>query len=87
MRDGFRAPVKMVGATTEEVEVRYPKGGEKFPLTDREIVEKYDRLAALVMKPRHAADLKEMVLDLARCKDVGELSRLLATDVASPFRE
>lgn len=86
-RWGTRLIAIFTDGRTEEIEVRYPKGGEKFPLTNREIVGKYDRLAALVMDPRHAAELKEMVLDLERCKDVGELSRLLATGVSSPFKD
>ena len=76
---------KFVDGQTEEVEVRYPKGGAKYPLTNEEIVQKYDRLAALVMQPGHAAELKEVVLGLEGCKDVADLSRLLCKDVAAPF--
>jgi aconitate decarboxylase len=85
-RWGTRLTATFTDGRTKEIEVRYPKGGAKFPLTNQEIIEKYDCLAALVMEPRHAAELKEMVLDLERCKNVGELSRLLATDVSSPFK-
>lgn len=85
-RWGTRLIVTFTDGRTEEVEVKFPKGGEKYPLSNQEIVQKYDRLAALVMKPAHAAMLKEMVLGLERLKDVGELSRLLSTDVSSPFR-
>jgi aconitate decarboxylase len=86
-RWGTRLIATYTDGRTEEVEVRYPKGGEKFPLTNQQIVEKYDRLATLVMEPRHAAELKAMVLELERCKDVSELSRLLAIDVSSPFQD
>jgi len=86
-RWGTRLIATFTDGRTEEVEVRFPKGGEKFPLSNQEIVEKYDRLAALVMKPGHAEALKELVLDLERCKDVAALSRLLSTDVTSPFKE
>ena len=66
--------------------MRYPKGGPKYPLSNADIVDKYDRLAALVMEPRHASSLKDVVLGLENCKDLGELTRLLSTDVASPFK-
>lgn len=84
-RWGTRLIVTFTDGRTEEIEVRYPKGGAKYPLSNEEIVHKYDRLAALVMEPRHAADLKDVVLGLERCQDIGELSRLLSTDVSSPF--
>lgn len=84
-RWGTRLAATFTDGSTEEVEVRYPKGGAKFPLSNDEIVRKYDRLAAMVMKPARAAELKGLVLGLERCKDVGELSRLLSADVASPF--
>lgn len=84
-RWGTRLTVTFTDGRTEEIEVRYPKGGAKHPLTSEEIVEKYDRLAALVMEPAHAAALKNAVLEIERCEDVGELTRLLSIDVASPF--
>src|SRR5689334_14991023 len=61
-RWGTRLAVTFTDGRTEEVEVKFPKGGEKFPLSNDEIVRKYERLAALVMKPAHAAALKDLVL-------------------------
>ncbi len=84
-RWGTRLIATFTDGRTEEVEVKFPKGGPKFPLSNEEIVQKYDRLAALVMKPGHAAALKDMVLGLESVKDIGELSRVLSTDVSSPF--
>jgi aconitate decarboxylase len=85
-RWGTRLAATFTDGRTEEIEVRFPKGGEKFPLSNDEIVRKYDRLAALVMKPAHAAALKDLVLGLESVKDIGKLSRLLSTDVSSPFK-
>jgi aconitate decarboxylase len=86
-RWGTRLVVTYVDGKTDEVEVEYPKGGAKYPLTNKEIVEKYDRLAALVTTKKHADDLKQIVLDLENCRDIAELSRLLSIDVASPFEK
>jgi aconitate decarboxylase len=84
-RWGTRLIATFTDGRTEEIEVKFPKGGAKFPLSNEEIVRKYDRLAALVMKSGHSAALKDMVLGLESLKDIGELSRLLSTDVSSPF--
>jgi aconitate decarboxylase len=86
-RWGTRILATFTDGRTEEIEVRYPQGGPKFPLTDEDIVRKYDRLAALVMEPKAAAALKDLVLNLERCTDVAELSRLLSTDVTAPFKD
>jgi 2-methylcitrate dehydratase PrpD len=85
-RWGTRLITTFTDGRTEEIEVKFPKGGAKFPLSNDEIVRKYDRLAALVMKPAHAAALKDLVLGLESVKDIGKLSRLLSTDVSSPFK-
>jgi aconitate decarboxylase len=84
-RWGTRLIVTLTDGRKQEIEVRYPKGGPKYPLSNEDIIDKYDRLAALVMEPRHASGLKDVVLGLEHCKDLGELTRLLSTDVASPF--
>lgn len=86
-RWGTRLVATFTDGRAEEIEVNFPKGGAKFPLSNEEIVQKYDRLAALVMKPARAAALKDMVLGLESLKDISELSRVLSTDVSSPFRD
>ena len=86
-RWGSRLIVTYTDGRTQEVGVRFPKGGEKFPLSNAEVVEKYDRLASLIMKPSHAAELKDVVLGLEQCKDMGKLSRLLSMEVSSPFAD
>lgn len=84
-RWGSKVSMTFTDGRTEEVAVAFPKGGAKFPLSNDEIAQKYDRLAALVMEPQHARQLKETVLALEQCKDIRELSALLSVDVRSPF--
>jgi aconitate decarboxylase len=86
-RWGTRLIVTLTDGTTQEIAVDYPKGGAKFPLSNEEIVQKYDRIAAFVTEPAHANELKNMVLGLEHCKDIGELTRLLSVDVRAPFEE
>jgi 2-methylcitrate dehydratase PrpD len=84
-RWGTRLTATFTDGRTEEVEVRYPKGGAKFPLSDDEIIGKYDRLMSLVIDLKDAERLKNLVLDLENCQYVGELSHLLSTEARSPF--
>ena len=86
-RWGSRMLVTYTDGRTEEVGVAFPKGGEKFPLTNDEVLAKYDQLMALITTPAHAAELKDVVLGLEKCKDIGGLSRLLSVDVSSPFKD
>lgn len=85
-RWGARLIVTFTDGRGEDIEVVQPKGGAKYPLSNQEIVQKYDHLSALVMKPTHATDLKDVILGLEHCKDVGVLSRLLSTEVFSAFK-
>lgn len=84
-RWGTRLLVTYTNGKSETIEVSHPKGGEKYPLSNEDIVQKYDKLAALVMPVARANELKAMVLKLEDVKDIAELSRLLAVDVNSPF--
>jgi aconitate decarboxylase len=84
-RWGSRLTVKFANGRTEEADVAYPRGGARFPLSNEEIVQKFDRLTALVTDSGHANELKETVLGLDHCKNVSELSALLAVDVRPPF--
>jgi 2-methylcitrate dehydratase PrpD len=86
-RWGTRLLVTFTDGRTEEIETRFPKGGPKFPLSNEDIVAKYERLAALVMEPAQVRELKDTILNLEHCKDVGELTRLLSVDVRSPFAD
>jgi len=84
-RWGTRLTVTFTDGRTEEVEVRYPKGGARSPLSNEEILRKYDRLTSLVMDIKDAERLKALILDLENCNDVSELSHLLSKEVRSPF--
>ena len=84
-RWGTRLTATFTDGRTEEISVSYPKGGARFPLSDTEIVRKFDRLTSLVMDPNDAERLKSLVLDLENCRDVSELCRLLSRDTRSPF--
>ena len=85
-RWGTRLAVTFTDGRTEEVEVRYPKGGSKFPLSDDDIIRKYDRLTSLVLDRKAAESLKNLILDIENCKNVSDLSHLLSGEVRSPFR-
>jgi 2-methylcitrate dehydratase PrpD len=84
-RWGTRLTVTFTDGRTEEVEVRYPKGGSKYPLSNDEIIRKYDRLTSLVMDREAAERLKNLILDIENCKNVFELSHLLSGEVRPPF--
>jgi 2-methylcitrate dehydratase PrpD len=84
-RWGTRLLVTFTDGRTEEIEVRHPKGGAKYPLSNEEIIQKYDRLTSLIMARGHADELRDVVLGLEHCKDISALTRLLSTDVSSPF--
>jgi hypothetical protein len=85
-RWGTRLAVTFTDGRTEEVEVRYPKGCSKFPLSDDDIIRKYDRLTSLVLDREAADNLKNLILDIENCKNVSDLSHLLSGEVRSPFR-
>jgi aconitate decarboxylase len=84
-RWGTRLTVTFTDGRTEGVEVRYPKGGSKFPLSNDDIVRKYDRLTSLVLDRNPAESLKNLILDIENCDNVSELSHLLSGEVRSPF--
>lgn len=70
----------------EEIEIRHPKGGPVHPLSNKEVIEKYEQITNLIMDASHAARLKDIILGLEHCNDVAELSHLLSIEVASPFQ-
>jgi aconitate decarboxylase len=84
-RWGTKLTATFLDGTTREIEVRDPKGGAKRPLSNDEIIEKYDKLTSLVMASDDAERLKEEVLTLEHAKDISKLSNLLAWEVGSPF--
>jgi aconitate decarboxylase len=84
-RWGTKLTATFLDGTTREIEISHPKGGAERPLTNAEIVEKYDKLTSLIMASGDAERLKEAVLTLDRARQIKDLSHLLAQEVASPF--
>lgn len=84
-RWGTRLTVTFTDGSIKEIETRFPKGGAKFPLTNAEIVQKYDQLSALILDRGRADRLKETVLSLDKCRNIAALSDLLSQDVRAPF--
>jgi 2-methylcitrate dehydratase PrpD len=84
-RWGTRLTVTFTNGRTEEVEVQYPKGGSQFPLSNDDIIRKYDRLTSLVLDGKVAENLKKAILDVENCPDVSEIFHLLSGEVRSPF--
>jgi aconitate decarboxylase len=84
-RWGTKLTATFVDGTTRDIEVRDPKGGAKRPLSNDEIIEKYDKLTSLVMARGDADRLKEEILTLDHAKNIKNFSHLLAREVASPF--
>ena len=64
-----------------ESQVDYPKGDPRNPLTDREVAEKFDALAAPVLSAERGEQLKQAVRDLHELESIGELLALCQADV------
>ncbi len=65
-------------------QIDYPKGDPRNPLTDAEIEEKFDALAAPVLSEGRRARLKEAVWNLEKVESITELMQLATADVAAP---
>lgn len=86
-RWGTRLKARLGGGRVEEIEVRHPKGGHVHPLSNAEILAKYELMAGFVMDAARAVKLKQAVLGLDRAADVGGLSALVAAAVRAPIDE
>jgi aconitate decarboxylase len=84
-RWGTKLTATFLNGTSREIETSDPKGGAQRPLSNDEIVEKYDKLTSLVMAPGDAERLKDAILTLEHARDLRGFSHLLAQEVASPF--
>lgn len=69
----------------EEIEVTHPWGGRVRPMTNRDLIEKYDRMTELVMDSGRAEALKALVLDIESCDDVTQLVDLVGQAVTAPY--
>jgi 2-methylcitrate dehydratase len=61
-------------------QIDFPKGDPRNPLTDDEIEEKFDALAAPVLSEDRRRQIKEAVWTLERQESISELMHLLRTD-------
>lgn len=59
-------------------QVDHPKGSIQNPMSDEELREKFDSLAAPVVGAGRAAQMAEMVGGIEKCGDIGKLMRLAA---------
>ena len=59
-------------------QVDYPKGSIQNPMTDGEILGKFDSLATPVIGAARAEQIAELVSMIEKCSDVGQLMRLTA---------
>jgi 2-methylcitrate dehydratase len=57
-------------------QIDYPKGDPRNPLTDQEIEEKFEALAAPIMPAEERQELKEAVWNLENVQSITELMRL-----------
>ena len=73
--------IKTTDGRTFTKSVDYPKGDPRNPLTDSEIEEKMDALAAPVLSAGRLAKLKDAVLNLESVESITELMSLTAADV------
>lgn len=80
-----RVQITFTDGSVDDVEVEYPWGGSERPMTNDETLEKYWRMATLVMDEPRARRLQELVMGIEELDDVGELLDVLAAPVRSPF--
>lgn len=69
----------------EEVETFHPWGGRIRPMTNDDIIEKFERMADLIMGKRRSRDLMELVLHIENCSDISELVALVGPAVTPPY--
>lgn len=70
--------VTTVSGVTISKTVYWPLGSPQFPLSEKEIINKYETMAAVCISDIQINALEQMVLTLEEHKDVRNLSNLLA---------
>jgi 2-methylcitrate dehydratase PrpD len=58
--------------------VEYPRGNPENPLSDAELVAKFDSLVTPIVGRASSEELRAVILDLSQAKNVTLLTRLLA---------
>ncbi|HSC71233.1 MAG TPA: hypothetical protein VLH58_07765, partial [Candidatus Methylomirabilis sp.] len=61
-----------------EATVEYPRGNPENPLSDADLVAKFRSLTVPIVGEGTCEELHDVILDLARARDVTSLTRLLA---------
>jgi 2-methylcitrate dehydratase PrpD len=85
--DGYNVGLRLTlrDGSTREAFVDHPRGGIKYPLTNREIVEKFRTLTTSVVATERAGEIEHAVLALDELDDAAELVSLLAAPVRPVF--
>ena len=68
-------------------QVDYPKGSIQNPMSDAEMRAKFDSLATPVVGAARAAKIAELVGQIEKCSDAGQLMRLTTVARSSPRRD
>jgi 2-methylcitrate dehydratase len=68
------------GGVEHTCQVDFPRGDPRNPLTDAEIEEKFDALAAPVLTPASIKKVKEAVWGLDRIGSITDLMTMLRAD-------
>jgi 2-methylcitrate dehydratase PrpD len=71
--------VRLSGGKRYTAQVDYPKGSIQNPMTDDELQAKFEALAAPVVGRARVSRIIDTVMDVERCKDIGELMKLTAS--------
>jgi len=74
-----RMTVTLRGGKTFTSQVDYPKGSIQNPMSEQEMMGKFESLAAPVIGAKRAAALAESVMDLEKVRDVSALLKMTAT--------
>jgi 2-methylcitrate dehydratase len=77
--DGFptRISVHTRGGAAFVEEVTYPRGHAKNPLSDDELIAKYDTLTSAALGPESARELRRLIMAMDTAGDVGAIGRHL----------
>jgi aconitate decarboxylase len=85
--DGYntRLEVRLASGATRTAFVEHPRGGVARPLSNREIAEKFQTLAAPLAGAERAAGIERAVLGIESLPSLAELAELLAAPVEPLF--
>ncbi|MGD8523499.1 MAG: MmgE/PrpD family protein [Desulfobacterales bacterium] len=72
-----RVEVKLLSGEIFTETVERPMGGFDRPLSDQELIEKFNQLAGMILRPSAISSLEHMLQHLPDLEDVGMLSPLL----------